>query len=197
MKKIEFVYREILYHVIEKENRILTQSFLSKKLKISLSTVNHALNPLRKMNAITVKQRNFKIVQPKKILYYWSSIRNLDKDIIYQTYVNMPIREIEAAMPDGIIYAAYSAYKFRFKDVPADYSEIYLYSDLNLLEEVKKRFPLNGKKPNLFVLKKYGEERYGKITTIAQTFVDLWNIKEWYAAEFLKYLEERINGILE
>jgi len=33
--------------------------------------------------------------------------------------------------------------------------------------------------------------------TIAQIFVDLWNLKEWYAKDFLKAMEAKLNGILE
>jgi len=194
MKRIEFVYREILYQVLEKKLRRLTQSLLSKELKISLSMVNHALVPLRNMGAIDVKQRGFEVVDAKKILYYWASIRNLEKDILYKTRVDRPAYKIENLMPNNIIYGAYSAYKFRFKDIPADYSELYVYSD----EDLRGRFPESKKLPNLFILKKDDlMDRYGKIASIAQTFVDLWNIKEWYAKDFLKALEEKIGGILE
>ena len=137
MKKIEFVYREILYQVLEKNERRLTQSFLSKELNISLSVINHALKPLRKMNAVDVKQRGFDVIDAKKILYFWASIRNLDKDIIYKTRVEMPVYKIENSMPDDVIYGGYSAYKFKFKDVPADYSEVYVYGDIS----IKERFP--------------------------------------------------------
>ena len=194
MKRIEFVYREILFQVLEKKVMLLTQSLLSKELKISLSMVNHALAPLRKMGAIDVKQRGFEVIDAKKILYYWASIRNLEKDILYKTRVDLPVYKIENLMPDNIIYGAYSAYKFKFKDVPADYSELYVYSD----EDSKERFPESKKLPNLFILKKDDlMNRYGKITSIAQTFVDLWNIREWYAKDFLKALEEKIGGIVE
>ena len=43
-------------------------------------------------------------------------------------------------------------------------------------------------------------DRYGKTTTIAQTFVDLWNIKSWYAKEFVTALGKKLGelyGILE
>ena len=194
MKKIEFVYREILFQAIEKKQRRLTQSFLSKELKMSLSMVNHALAPLRKMNAIDVKQRGFEVIDAKKILYYWASIRDLEKDIIYKTRADMPVYKIENSMPDNIIYGAYSAYKLKFKDVPSDYSEVYVYSN----EDLKERFPESKKTANLLILKKDEfMDKYGKLTTMAQTFVDLWNIKEWYAKEFLKAMEEKISGILE
>ena len=194
MKKIELVYREILYQCIEKNNKTLTQSGLSKNLGISLSTVNLALKPLVKMNSVNVKLRSFDIIDIKKILYYWASIRNIEKDVIYKTRVEKPVRKIESEMPNNVVYGAYSAYKFKFKDVPADYSEVYIYGD----ESIKKRFPSNINHPNLLVLKKDNIiEKYGKTTTIAQTFVDLWNIKEWYAKDFLNALEKRLNGILE
>ena len=40
-------------------------------------------------------------------------------------------------------------------------------------------------------------EKYGNITTLGLTFVDLWNLRSWYAKEFLKAFEVKLNGILE
>ncbi len=195
MKQIEVIYREILYKAIEEKNKTLTQSELSKNLNVSLSTVNHALKPLKNMGAIKIDLRNFKILDVKKILYYWASVRNLNKDIIYSTRVEMPISKIESNMPNNIVFAAYSAYKFKFKDVLADYSEVYVYGNR---EDIKKRFPENINKPNLFVLKLDDNiEKYGKTTSIGNTFADLWNLREWYAKEFLKAFEVKIERLLE
>lgn len=194
MKKVELVYREMLYNAIEKEKRQLTQAYLAKALNISLSTVNLALKPLARMNAVIIKKMGFDIIDIRKILYYWASIRNVEKDIIYQTRVEEPVRDIEKQMPDDIIFTAYSAYKFKFQDVPADYSEVYVYGP----EEIKKRLKANDKNPNLFILKKDNIiTRYGKTVTIANLFVDLWNLKQWYAKDFLKPLEVKIGRILE
>lgn len=190
MKKIEFVYREILYQVLEKQNYTLTQLALAKKLSLSLSTVNYALKPLKEMGAVEVRLKNFKVADAKKILYYWASLRDLGKDIIYQTRAEQPARKTEAEMTAEAIFGAFSAFKYRFKEVPADYSEVYVYSEE---KEIKKRFPENKNPPNLFVLKKDElMESYGKTTTLAQTFVDLWNLKEWYAKEFLEALKKKI-----
>lgn len=194
MKKIELVYREILFNAIEKKNKRLTQAYLANTLKISLSTVNLALKPLVKMNSIKVKKMGFDIIDTRKILYYWASIRNIEKDIVYKTRVEEPIKEIEKQMPDNIVFTGYSGYKFKFKDVPADYSEVYIYG----LEDIKNRFKENNKNPNLFVLRKDDKiEIYGKTATIANLFVDLWNLKQWYAKDFLKALEGKIGGFLE
>ena len=191
---MEMIYRELLYKVLEQKTSVLTQADLARNLEVSLSSVNAAVKVLESMGAIEIKQRNFHIIDIKKIMYYWASIRDLQKDIIYETRMEMPVIEMEKSMPDNIIFGAYTAYKFLFKEVPADYSEVYVYGDVNL----KDRFPPNKGVANLFVLKKdVLMEKYGKITTIANTFVDLWNIKEWYAKEFIKTIEARVNGILE
>ncbi len=189
MKKKELVYREILYQSIEKKNRRLTQASLAKGLGISLSTVNHSLKPLRSMGAISVRQRGFEVADAKKILFYWASIRNIEKDIVYKTRASKTPIDMEKNMPGNTVFAAYSAYKFFFKSMPADYSEVYVYS--SDLKEIKKRFPENKNIPNLFVLK--GVDKM----TIAHIFVDLWNLKEWYAKRFLKELEMKIDGLLE
>ncbi|MFW6130855.1 MAG: hypothetical protein ACOC56_06675, partial [Atribacterota bacterium] len=82
MKKIERVYREILFQVLENKNWEFTQKSLSKKCEVSIGNVNHALKPLERMNGIEKKPRKFMVLDAKKILIYWSSLRNLEKDVI-------------------------------------------------------------------------------------------------------------------
>ena len=189
MKKLELVYNKILEEIIENKNHKLTQKSLSKELKISLSTVNHALQPIKNMGAIKINPKNFNVINPKKILYYWASIRNIERDIIYKTRVEKSVEEIEKLMPNSAIFTAYSAYKFKFKNAPADYSEVYVYCDK---EEIKERFEESKNIPNLFVLRK----DIAKLTT-ANLFVDLWNLKEWYAKEFINSLEKRFEEVLK
>jgi predicted transcriptional regulator len=194
MKKLELVFMEILYQVMEKNNPVLKQSELSKKLGFSLSTINLAVKKLERMNAVRISKMNFRVIDVEKILYFWASVRSLEKDVVYKTRVEMPVREIEKSLPD-LTYAAYSAYKFKFKDVPADYSEVYAYADEEELKEVMRRFPANEKNPNLFVLRRHESmSQHPKTGTIAMMFVDLWNLRQWYASDFLKALEKRIRG---
>ncbi len=196
MWKIEFVYRELLFRALESGERSFTQKELSKRLNVSLSNVNHALKPLKRMNAVKVNPRNFSVVNPKKLLFYWASVRNPEKDIIYSTRVEQPVSEIEKNMADDVVFAAYSGYKLGFDDTPADYSEVYVYS--SNLAELRQRFPEKKKNHNLFVLEKDAlMDRYGRTGSIGQVFVDLWNLPQWYAADFLKSLEARIDALLE
>lgn len=193
MKKVELVCREILYGALETGKARFTQIGLAGALGISISTVNNALRPLRKMGAVRVKRRSFEVVNARKILYCWASIRNLEKDIIYRTRISSTVSEMEKKLPPDVVFAAYSAYKFRFKDVPADYSEVYVYCDEDNLKELVRRLPLRRGSPNLFVLRK---DFLGNQMSVANVFVDLWNLREWYAGDFVKALEVRLNGIL-
>lgn len=193
MYKIEWIYRELLFAALEQRRYTFTQRELAIRFNLSLSTVHHALAPLRAMGAIEVKRRSFHLLDKGKLLYYWASLRTLSRDIVYATRVSLPLKQIEAEMPAQVIYGLYSAYKFRFHDVPADYSEVYVYA--NPLE-IQKRFPLAQGTPNVFVLKKDTYmPAYGRSTTLAQTFVDLWNTREWYAKEFLLALTKRIGDL--
>ena len=195
MKRTECVFREILYQVMEMKRNRLTQSGLSKELGISLSVVNLAVRKLESIGAVMVEQRSLKVIDTKKALYYWASIRNLEKDVVFKARMNLPVREMERNAPN-VVFTAYSAYKLLFHDVPADYSEVYVYADAHGVEQIKKRLSseiMVGMEPaNFFALKKDSLlERYDKIP-MAQLFVDLWNLKEWYAREFVQEFEKRL-----
>lgn len=199
MRKNEWIYRELLYQRLERGQYQFTQLALAKKLGISLSTVNYALKPTEEMGAIRKTPMGFRLLDPKKLLLFWASKRNLSKNIVYQTRVDTTIKEMEKNMPQGVIYTAYSAYKFKFNDVPADYSEVYVYAKDETLKECKKRFPKKDGPPNLIILgmdKHLKETSEKGICSDANTFVDLWNINSWYAKEFLQALEKRIDGVL-
>ena len=187
MKRIEQIYREMLYQRMEKNNAVLTQKGLSMKLGVSLSTVNYALKNLKKMGAIEIRKMNFAIVNPKKILYYWASLRNVERDVIYSTRVNMNVSEIEKTMPQNTIFTAYSGFKFMFNEMPSDYASVCVYAKDTA--EIKNRFPENKNPSNVFILK---QDENLKQLTLAQLFVDLWNLKEWYAKEFLDALEKKM-----
>ena len=195
MKK-ERVYREILYGVLEKNIRSFKQIELSKECKLSLSTVNYALEPLERMNAIEKKRFGFSVIDARKILLFWASIRKIEREIVYQTYLNESVEKIESEIPANSIFTAYSAFKFRFKEIPSEYSEVIVYGEK---EDFEKRFGKENLKfkSNLIVLKLDEHLLKFKIAPLAQIYVDLWNSPTWYAKDFLKKMEEKLHGILE
>jgi hypothetical protein len=128
-------------------------------------------------------------------LYHWASVRNLKKDLVYQTRVDLPVLEIEKSMVAEAVFGCFSAYRLKWDEAPADYDQVWIYS--SQLEEIKNRFGFKKGRPNLLVLKP--DEfltHYGSITSLGQTFVDLWNLPDWFAKEFVNSLKERIDGLL-
>ena len=104
----------------------------------------------------------------------------------------MPVMKIESSLPNGCIFTAFSAYRMVYGDAPADYSEVYVYINKSLLEEIKKRFPEKKANPKLIILEADNFLK-GKTAPISQLYSDLWSIKDWYARDFINALEKRLN----
>lgn len=185
--------RELI--IASTEGQRMTQLELSKRLGVSLSTVNNAIAPLVRQGAIEAKRTGLSVLDMKKLVIYLASVRNLQSDVVFTTRVDMKVSEIEKSMPEGVVYAAFSAYRFLYGDTPADYSEVYVYADEKVLEELKSRFPAREGPPNLYVLQM--DSRLPKLSKNAiappiQIFIDLWNLREWYAKEFVLAMSKRL-----
>lgn len=192
MQKKEIIWREILFQSIENKKTEFTQKDLAQKYGFSLSTVFNALKIPRQTNIVEGK-RGFKVKDIEKFLYLWATLRKIKKDIIYQTAVKKKVFEIEGEMPPFVIFAAFSSFSKKYKELPADYDKVYVYSEKENLGEIKKRFPLQRGYQNLIVLKADPWlKNFGNLTPDCQTFVDLWNLPEWYAKDFLNALKEKI-----
>lgn len=193
MLKKELIWREILFQAIEKKKFEFTQKELAGKFGFSLSTVFNALKVPRDSGVIKVTSRNFSVVDAEKFLYIWATQRNLEKEIIYKTCISENVQKIEGRMPAGIIFGGPSAYMLKHKDAPADYAKVYVYVKEGDLEEIKKRFPKEKGEANLFVLKSDDcLSKFGGFAPDVQIFVDLWNMKDWYAKDFLNALKNKL-----
>ncbi|MBU4480981.1 hypothetical protein KKH59_01560 [Patescibacteria group bacterium] len=193
MNKKEIIWREILNQTIENKKTEFTQKDLAQKYGYSLSTIFNALKIPQESGAVRKSGRGFKVEDKEKFLYLWATMRRFKKDIIYQTNISKSAREIEADMPPEVIFGCFSAYSKKYKSPPADYDKVYVYADRKTLEELKIRFPKKEGYANLIVLPADPVlQNLGKITPDVQTFVDLWNLSEWYAKDFLNALKEKI-----
>ena len=131
-------------------------------------------------------------------MMYWATHRRLDNDIVYMAHSLLSVKEVEESMPNGILFTAYSAYKKIYHTAPADYGEVFVYATETSLEEIKRRFHKQGKFPNIFVLK--ADKALSNVIVrtkdecvpIPNVFVDLWNIKTWYAKEFADALSKKL-----
>lgn len=180
------IWREMLERGIK--DPIFEQKMLAKQFGFSTSTVFAAIKPLREIGAVTVTGRNFRITSFEKILLFWATHRNLANDTIYKTRVDLPVLEIEGLVDNQTIYGAYSAGRILLGGAPAEYDKVYVYADSK--ENLEKRFPTKSGQANFFVLKK-DSFLSGKTTSVSQTFVDLWNLPDWFAADFLSALKEK------
>ncbi len=196
MKKIEIIWRELLYQSIEKKKRQFTQKELAQKFGFSTSTIFQALKAPREMGAVRVTGRFFIVEDPEKLLYHWASVRSLQKDIIFSGQVrNKTVFEIEGLVPPEAIFACYSGARQILGITPADYDTVYIYT--NNIIAVKERYVFEKGRPNLIVLKSdLYLKLYGSVTTYAQTFVDLWNLSDWQAKDFTNSIKEKIYGLL-
>ncbi len=66
MKKIEYVWRELLYRTIQQRKPVFGQQELAAMLGLSSSTVNLALAPLRRLGAVTIGKRHSEVMTTKK-----------------------------------------------------------------------------------------------------------------------------------
>ncbi len=182
MLKIEYVWRELLDRVIEKKNPDFTITELAKKYSLSTSVVNHALIPLRDLNIVKINKTSSKVIDWEKLLFFWATRRNIKRDIIYSTFSPSAVFGREGLMPPEVIPTGFTAFRYLLSKTPADYDHVYFYSDK--IEKIIKRFPKSKRPPNIFILK---PDRYllkNKKIGLAQLFVDLWNMSEWYAKDF-------------
>jgi len=185
------IWRYILHETLQKRARSFMQKDIAAKFHISTSTVFNALKMPRKMNAVEVTGRMFRVRDPEKLLLLWATHRNPEKDILYKTHSDLPIKKIEGMMPPDFIFGMFSAYRLVCGDAPADYDIVYGYCENP--EAVKKRFPQQKGYQNIVVIKMDPLLReYGNATPDVQTFVDLWNLKEWYAKDYLEQLKKKL-----
>ena len=198
MKKIETIWHYILQEAIDHKRFQHTQQEIARLLGYSLSTVNHALVVPTANGSIRKTGKYFLLADGHKLLYYWASVRSFETDIIYQTTLHQPITELESLVPPQSIYACYSAARQILGEPPADYDKLYLYLPSHELPLMQQRFPsTKSSSSNVFTLIQPSTmECYGNRTTLIQTFVDIWNLRDWYAKEFVTALEEKINGLL-
>jgi hypothetical protein len=199
MKKIETIWHHLLWQTLEKGEFKHTQKSLADCLGYSLSTVNLAIKRASNIGAVRVAGKFFVVTDVKKLLFYWATHRELAKDLIYKTFSDLSIDEIEGLIPPQAIMAGFSAARKILKEAPADYAKVFFYMSEGDLGVAKKRFPENNGKNNnnVFVLKSFPKQTdYGQLTTLPQTFVDIWGLSDWYARDFITGLEEKIDGLL-
>lgn len=208
MNIAQAVYRNILEKQLQNPKQKFTENGIARELGVSPNTVSVAVRKLVGIGAAAIYGRYFEVMGVEKALLYWAATRKLQNDIAYATYTNKDASYIEKNMPGGTVYTAYTGYVNLFGNDAADYGEVYVYATESGLSTIEKRFKKDLFSPasryaNLIVLKPdkilnsmIENNALEKATVpITQLYVDLWNIKEWNAYEFIKKLKKRIDDL--
>ena len=147
-------------------------------------------------NIVKINKTSSKVVDWERLLFFWATRRNLKKEIVYSTFSPLPVHNREGLMPPDVIPTAFSAFRYLLNKTPADYDHIYFYS--NKIEKITKRFLISKRPPNIFIIKPDLYLVRLKKLGLAQLFVDLWNLPEWYAKDFqeavLLEIRKRLNS---
>lgn len=196
MKKIETVWCQLLFDALERREFHFQQQKFASTLHMSVSTVHHAIGDLRRFGAVSVGGDGGNVTDIEKLLMHWASHRQLIKDVVATVPLALPVLEVEGLLPVGSILGGYSAVRHWYGEAPADYTSVYVYH----------------KEPAI-ILDRFGSQSQGGITltvlklppyipyrpettTLAHTFVDLWNMTDWMARVFIKRIQEEIDGLL-
>lgn len=197
MKKIETIWHYLLYQAIEQGKFQHTQADLAALFHYSTSTVNLSLAKPTAIGAIRKSGKFFVVSDVQKLLYLSATVRNLGNDIIYKTYSSLSVQSLEGHATPTSIYGGYSAAKEILGEAPADYSTLYLYIDPSDLGEIKSRYPVTKSGgTQIIILKKPTYLPVATHTSLPHTFVDIWNMSDWYARDFTSSLEDKIHDLL-
>lgn len=196
MKKIETVWCQILYDVLEQNQPRFQQQKLAEKLQLSTSTVNHALKDLRRMGAVRIGGDGGTVSDAEKILMHWSNHRDLTGDTVEILGLGGSVVEIEGLLPPGSVLGGYSAVRQWYGEAAADYSTVYAYHlDTKQIQRRFDRYPAGDTKLVILRLAPMIPIRQ-ETTSLAHTFVDLWNITDWMAKDFGRRVKQEIDGLL-
>jgi len=192
MKKIDRLLREILHRHHEHGDRFFSQKNLAEVCDLSLGTVNPIITRLEQIGAVERKPLGFRLIDPKRAILYWAVTRDLPKDIKYATFCPKKVEDIEADLPPGSILTAYSGFRAKFGATPADYSQVFVYADPEVIRRACK--PTQRKKYNLFVLDFDDHLKglsSGNVAPLVQIYVDLWQLGA-PASRFVEEMERKL-----
>jgi hypothetical protein len=145
----------------------------------------------RRAGAVRVGGRGFEIVDWPKLLTIWAVFRHLPRDTIWTARMAGTASDVEGEMVPEAAFTGPSAWKFARNLAMADYCHVLVYLPSDRLPDLKARMePLTSKRgpTRLTVLRP--DARLLVPVPPEQVYVDLWQLPDWWAAEFLRDMWE-------
>lgn len=190
ISRIEGVWRHLLVAALDRGERRSSITRLSGQLGFPVSTIHQALERPRSMGAIKAGFDGVRVVDPRRLQLLWAARRDLIADVVYETRVAMPVKDIEGRLPLSAIPTAYTAYvRLQGRNLVADYDEVFVYGSA---QELRRQFPPRKGRANLIVLDPDPLlPRYGVVAPRCQIYADLFNLPSWQAQRFLQAMDDQ------
>jgi len=190
MKSREIIWRALLLD----PTRVTTQKELAERFGYSTSTVHAAMEVPRRVGAVRVGGRGVTVTDAAKLRTIWATFRNLPADTIATYRLRAPVSDVEGDMIPEARFTGPSAAKFELGFLPADYDTVLVYATADDLPKMEDRFHDRMHKRGQTVLRVVQPDPFlPSRVPLVQAYVDLWQLPDWWASEFLRYVGEALD----
>lgn len=195
MTKTEIVWRHLLVASLDRSvSRHRSVTALAEELGFGISTVHKALQRPAAMGAVQIHgSGGVRVLDPGRLLLLWAGNRNLQRDLVFESSVNLPAPVVERTLPsDRFILGGFGAVVAHERgNRISDYDRVICYgAPDDLPDEVRKgsdgETVVTVLEPDPLLAD------YGRVTPLAQAYVDLFNTPGWPAERFVSFLNSRI-----
>ncbi len=183
LTKTEIVWRHLIDGAHHGQRRWPSVSQLAGDLGLSISTTHQALEEPRSMDAVRVAgSGDVRVLDPGRLLILWAGRRRLLSDVRQTVFVPVDARSVEASLdPNEVTLGGFGAITTHLGNAIADYSTVLVYGEARL-----PRFVDNGHSTEVVCLEPDPIlARYGRTTTLGQSWVDLFRTPGWQASRFV------------
>lgn len=157
------------------------------------STVHQALRHPVEIGAVHVRGAGgLRVLDPGRLLMLWAGRRRLQRDVADRFDVPAPAHGVEGAFtnPDAVLGGFGAVIAAEGSNTIADYDTVLSYGDPRL--EPLTPDP-DGRTCEVWVLEPDPRlARYGRVTPLAQAWVDLFALPGWQSARFVYQLLPRL-----
>lgn len=193
MSTVQALWRELLAGSQEGRRRWPSVSALAGELGVPVSTAHRSLGHPDEIGAVSISPlEGLVVLDPYRLLLLFAAHRHLQRDIVSRVWVAAPVAEVEAAIGTdrGCVLGGFSAVVAHAGgNRIADYETILVYGDAHL-DKFRATPPGEGTEVVVAEADRW-LGRYGRFTTYAQAFADLFCLPGWQAARFVDELDAR------
>lgn len=190
---VEQVWRHLLVAAGEGQRRWPSVTRLADELGLAGSSVHQALRHPVEIGAVSVRATGgLRVLDPGRLLLLWAGRRHLDRDVRDRFYLpaSAPVVERAITNPKAVLGGHGAVVARLGVNTIADYDRVIVYGapriDVSHLPDFAGRTGVLVLEPDPLLA------RYGRVTPLAQAWVDLFALPGWQAARFVHELLPRL-----